>query len=281
MPETAHSNSTSQMIALINEKLRGGGYNLRELSVQGKKAADLRTEKQAILKDVYRMLALCLGEPPTEFTWRYKTKAGKIEEKHYTPKQFYTEITPADYSPENYIMIMNDPTREYYKVYEIKNYRNTIEGINWTYLNLPNEDIKKAALASIKNNEALYASCDVGKQHNRDKGIMDPDMYDYQSLFGVTLNMDKKTRILTRQSGSSHAMLLIGCDTDNNDRPTKWEFENSWGTSAGNGGYLTFTDNWFNEYMFRVVIHRNYLDAKAIESLKQKPVQLPMWDYMN
>ncbi|MEI3155704.1 MAG: hypothetical protein V8S95_11855 [Odoribacter sp.] len=43
---------------------------------------------------------------------------------NYTPKQFYKEITPADYSPENYIMIMNDPTREYYKIYEIQNYRN-------------------------------------------------------------------------------------------------------------------------------------------------------------
>lgn len=93
--------------------------------------------------------------------------------------------------------------------------------------------------------------------------------------------MDKKARILTRQSGSSHAMLLIGCDTDNNDNPIKWEFENSWGANAGNNGYLTFTDNWFNEYMFRLVIHRKYLDAKAIESLNQKPVQLPMWDYMN
>ena len=55
-------------------------------------------------------------------------------------------------------MIMNDPTREYYKTYEIQNYRNTIEGINWIYLNLPNEDIKEAALASIKNNEPMYAS---------------------------------------------------------------------------------------------------------------------------
>lgn len=281
MPETAHSNSTGQMISLINEKLRMEGYNLRELVTSGKKEKELRAEKQTVLKDVYRMLALCLGEPPTEFTWRYKTKTGQIEEKQYTPKEFYNEITPADYSPENYIMIMNDPTREYYKVYEIKNYRNTVEGINWVYLNLPNEDIKKAALASIKNNEAMYASCDVGKQHNRETGIMDPDMYDYQSLFGVKINMDKKARILTRQSGSSHAMLLIGCDTDNNDNPTKWEFENSWGANAGNNGYLTFTDNWFNEYMFRLVIHRKYLDAKAIESLNQKPVQLPMWDYMN
>ena len=281
MPETAHSNNTSQMTGIINEKLRLGGYTLREMAQAGKKTKELRNEKNNILKDVYRILALCLGEPPHEFTWRYKDKAGNIKElANYTPKQFYQEITPADYSPENYIMIMNDPTREYYKVYEIQNYRNTIEGINWVYLNLPNEDIKTAALASIKNNEAMYASCDVGKQFNRTQGILDPSMYDYESLFGVKLNMDKKARILTRQSGSSHAMTLIGCDTDQNDKPLKWEFENSWGAANGHNGYLTFTDKWFDEYMFRLVIHKNYLNEKAIRALKEKPVQLPVWDYM-
>ena len=281
MPETAHSNNTSQMVNLINEKLRLGGFNLREMALQGKKVKELRTEKTAILKDVYRILALCLGEPPHQFTWRYKDKNGNIQTlANYTPKQFYQEITPADYSPENYIMIMNDPTREYYKVYEIQNYRNTQEGINWIYLNLPNEDIKVAALASIKNNEAMYASCDVGKQFNRTEGILDPDMYDYESLLGVKLNMDKKARILTRQSGSSHAMTLIGCDTDSNDKPVKWEFENSWGAGNGHNGYLTFTDKWFDEYMFRIVIHQKYLDEKAKQALKGKPVQLPVWDYM-
>lgn len=281
MPETEHSNNTNQMISLINEKLRRDGYNLRELFQNGKKEKELRAEKQKTLNDIYRILALCLGEPPTQFEWRYKDSAGNIVEKNYTPKEFYKEITPSDYNVENYIMIMNDPTREYYKVYEIDNYKNTIEGVNWIYLNLPNDDIKKAALQSIKSNEPMYASCDVGKQHNRATGIMDPKMYDYESLLGVKLDMDKKARILTRQSGSSHAMTLIGCDTDKNDNPTKWEFENSWGASAGNNGYLTFTDDWFDEYMFRLVIHRKYLDAKAIESLKQKPIKLPMWDYMN
>lgn len=269
------------MVSLINEKLRMGGFTLREMAQQGKKAKDLRVEKNNILKDVYRMLALCLGEPPHQFTWRYKDKDGNVKElPNYTPKQFYQEITPADYSPENYIMIMNDPTREYYKTYEIQNYRNTLEGINWVYLNLPNEDIKAAALASIKNNEPMYASCDVGKQFNREEGILDPEMYDYESLFGVKLNMDKKARILTRQSGSSHAMTLVGCDTDKNDTPVKWEFENSWGASNGHNGYLTFTDNWFDEYMFRIVIRKNFLNEKAIQALKGKPVQLPVWDYM-
>lgn len=285
MPETVHSENTPQMIALLNEKLRAEGYKLREMITAGGKkkenAKAVAAQKAAALNDIYRMLALCLGEPPVEFEWRFKDSGGKIVAKSYTPKEFYAAITPADYSPQNYIMIMNDPTRAYYKLYDIRNYRNTYEGVNWVYLNLPNEDIKRAALASIKGNEAMYASCDVAKQHNQKAGVMDPALYDYESLFGVGLTMDKKARILTRQSGSSHAMTLIGVDTDENDVPVKWEFENSWGTGYGNGGYLTFTDDWFDEYMFRLVIHKRYLDEKAIACLGQKPVELPAWDYMH
>ena len=176
-------------------------------------------------------------------------------------------------------MIMNDPTREYYKVYEISNYRNTVEGINWIYLNLPNDVIKRAAIASIKAGEAMYASCDV-KQYDSASGVCDPAMYDYASLFGVRLDMDKKTRILTRQSGSAHAMALIAVDTDENDVPLKWQFENSWGPDAGHKGYMTFTDAWFDEYMFRIVINRRYLDERSRKAADSRPEQLPAWDYM-
>ena len=288
MPETANSNNTSQMLSILSERLRKAGYEIREASAvpaKGKKAVAQRADKvfaikMAALKDVYRVLALCLGEPPAEFTWRYQTKDGKIESLSSTPLDFWKEIRPADFGADSYIMIMNDPTREYYKRYEIDNYRNTYEGINWVYLNLPNEDIKAAALASLKAGEPMYASCDVGKQANRATGVLDVNNYDYGSLLGIDLKMDKKARILTRQSGSSHAMLLMACDTDQNDVPTKWQFENSWGPAAGHNGYLTFTDEWFSEYMFRVVINKKYLDARALEALNTKPVMLPVWDYM-
>lgn len=280
MPETAHSNNTSQMVRIINERLRAGGYNLRESITAGKKEKAIQNDKIVILKDIYRILALCLGEPPTEFAWRYKDKDGNIKTLKTTPLEFYKSIVEEDYNPSHYIMVMNDPTREYYKIYEIQNYRNTIEGVNWVYLNLPNEEIKASALASIKNDEAMYVSCDVGKQSDYKSGILDVNNYDYESLLGVSLQMDKKARILTRQSGSSHAMTLIGCDTDENDVPTKWEFENSWGAGSGNGGYLTFTDEWFDEYLFRIVLHRNYLSEKAIQALDSEPIMLPAWDYM-
>ena len=120
----------------------------------------------------------------------------------------------------------------------------------------------------------------VVEQIIRPTGILDPEMYDYNSLMGVDFSMDKKTRILTRQSGSAHAMSLVAVDVDANGKPTKWEFENSWGPQAGHNGYLTFTDKWFDEYIFRVVIHKKYLGEKALKALDQKPILLPMWDYM-
>ena len=280
MPETEHSNNTSQMLSVLNERLRAGGYAIREQFAAGKKLDALHESKIEILKDVYRILALCLGEPPTEFTWRYIDAAGNVKTLKSTPAEFYKSVIPENYNPDTYVMIMNDPTRPYYQVYEIENYRNSIEGINWYYLNLPNDVIKVAALKSIKANEPMYASCDVGKQSNTTTGKLDMNTYDYESLFGVDMSMDKKARILTRQSGSSHAMLIVSCDTDDNDVPVKWEFENSWGAASGNKGYLSFTDKWFDEYLFRIVINRKFLDSNSVEALTGPKVKLPCWDYM-
>lgn len=279
MPETAHSNNTTQMRSVLNECLRTGGYELRTMVNSKKSKKEITEAKKNILKDVYRILSLCLGNPPSQFEWRYETSDGEIKTLKTTPKEFYNMIKPENYNPESYVMIMNDPTREYYKVYEIANYRNTYEGVNWVYLNLPNDVIKKAAISSIKANEAMYASCDVAMYNSAD-GVCHPEMFDYSSLFGVKLDMDKKARILTRESASAHAMTLMAVDTDENDQPLKWQFENSWGPTAGHNGYMTFTDKWFDEYMFRIVINKKYLDEKSLKAAKQKPIALPAWDYM-
>jgi bleomycin hydrolase len=75
-------------------------------------------------------------------------------------------------------------------------------------------------------------------------------------------------------------MALIAVDVNNNEEPVKWQFENSWGAESGHSGYLTFTDDWFNEYMFRVVVHKDFIDAETLKLLDQKPIMLPPWDPM-
>ncbi|MCK4295418.1 MAG: aminopeptidase, partial [Candidatus Marinimicrobia bacterium] len=113
-----------------------------------------------------------------------------------------------------------------------------------------------------------------------EKGFLFLDMYDYESVFGVSFEMNKKERILSFESGSTHGMALIGIDTSASGKPTKWLLENTWGEDAGNNGLFTMTDDWFDEYMFRIVIHKQFLPEKVLKILKQKPIKLPPWDRM-
>ena len=280
MGETNSSENTSLLTKFINTKLREDALEIRDLKIVTADSMKLESRKIEMLAEIYRMLALNLSEPPTEFQWRYKNKDKKlIEAKTYTPQSFMAEVF-GDAKLDDYVMIMNDPSRPFWKHYEVENYRNTAEGSNWHYVNLPNEVIKEFCIASIKNDEALYASCDVGKQLRRDVGLLDVDNFDYESVYGVKFGMNKAQRIQTGESGSSHGMALIAVDVDAQGKPIKWQFENSWGPTAGEKGYLTFTDAWFDEYMFRFVVNKKYLTSKVLEIYGQKAEMLPPWDPM-
>ena len=280
MGETNSSENTSLLTKFINTKLREDAIEIRDLKNAKADQKKLDSRKLEMLSEVYRMLALNLSEPPSEFQWRYKNKDKKISDtKTYTPLSFMAEVF-GETKLDDYVMLMNDPSRPFWKHYEVENYRNTQEGVNWHYVNLPNEVIKEFCIASIKNNEALYASCDVAKQLRREVGILDVDNFDFESVYGVKFGMNKAQRIQTGESGSSHGMALIAVDVDTQQKPVKWQFENSWGTAAGEKGYLTFTDAWFNEYMFRFVVNKKYLSQKVLEIYSQKPEMLPPWDPM-
>ncbi|MCK9618206.1 MAG: C1 family peptidase [Lentimicrobiaceae bacterium] len=279
MPETYNTDNTSVISVLLARKLRENGLIIRDMAQQKKNVENLRSKKIEMLSEIYRMLVTGFGEPPSEFDWRYKSKDDKISEtKQYTPLSFYNEMVGINLS--DYVMFMDNPAREYNKVYEIEYDRNMIEGFNWKYINLPASVIKDFAKNSILANDAVYFGCDVGKQLNSEAGILDVNNYDYNSLLGVNFGMDKKQRILSFDSGSSHGMALVGVEVDKDGKPTKWMLENSWGDKAGNKGYLTMTDRWFDEYMFRLVVNKKYISAEALKLLEQKPVLLPPYDQM-
>ena len=276
MPETLVANNTTAYAAQMRELLRQDALALREASSE-KQAMLIKNE---MLSDIYRILCQCFGEPPVEFEWTcYDANDTKVSTKKYTPKSFYAEYVGLDLE-HDYVMLMNDPSRDYYKVYEIEYDRHLYDGDNWLYINLPIEKIKEMAIASIKDDKAMYFSCDVGKFLDREKGVLDLANFDYQSLLGVKYTMNKKERIQTHTSGSSHAMTLIAVDLDENQTPKKWMVENSWGKTNGYKGNLIMTDEWFDEYMFRLVVDKKYVPTEILSLLSKKPVQLPAWDPM-
>lgn len=276
MPDTYQSKKTRTMVNLLNEKLRENALILRDLVQKNTNSSTIQIKKVEMLKEVYRILALSLGEPPTEFQWRYKDKDDVISEyKTYTPQSFWKEAVDANL--DDYIMFIDDPNRPYYKLYVKQNDKNVNEGVDWTFVNVPVADLKQFAIASLKDNEIMYFSCDVGKQLSKQNGTLDLNNYDYQSLFGVDFNMSRAQRMMSHQSGSTHGMALCGVDFDTNDNPTKWKLENSWGANYGNHGYLTMTDQWFSEYFFRLVVNKKYVNQKVLDALNQTPEQIPYY----
>ncbi len=275
MPESYSSDNTSKMARLISSRLREDGLILRKMVADGKKAADIEKAKTEMLATVYRMLALTIGEPPTQFTYAHRNKDGKAvgEPKTYTPQEFFKEVV-GDKLNGTFIMVMNDPRRPYYKTYEVELDRHTYDGHNWKYLNLPMDDIEQLAIASLKDGRKLYSSYDVGKMLDRKRGYGDTENFDYGSLMGTTFGMNKAERISTFDSGSTHAMTLTAVDLDANGKAKKWKVENSWGASWGQQGCMIMSDRWFREYMFRLVVDKKYVSEELLKLNEQKPVMV-------
>lgn len=280
MPETASSNNSGRLSSLLSQILRQEGIRIRKAAEDGAPEYELLQRKENALVAIYRLLVLNLGKPVEKFTYTLKDKEGKaISTKEYTPQSFYKALFDRDLRSE-YVMLMNNPTLPYDKVYAIEYDRHLYDGVNWTYLNLPMEELKNMAIASIKDSTMLYYSCDVGKQLDSQTGILAMDNYDYSSLAGLSLDMDKRERIATGDSGSTHAMTLMAVDLDASGNPLKWMVENSWGATSGYKGHLIMTDEWFDAYTFRIVVEKKYLTPRAKALLDKAAELLPPWDPM-
>ena len=275
MPESFSSDNTSKARQLVSSKLREYGLQLRDMAQKGKKGVSLDKAKTRMLAQIYRMLQYTIGEPPQVFTYAFRNEKGETvgDEKEYTPLSFYQEVVGQPLNG-SFIMVMNDPRREYYKTYEVDFDRHTYDGHNWKYVNLPMDDIEQMAISALKAGRKLYSSYDVGKMLDRKRGYADTDNYDYGSLFGTSFAMNKAERISTFDSGSTHAMTLTAVDLDKKGNAKKWKVENSWGATWGQKGCLIMTDRWFREYMFRLVVPNEFVPKKVMQAYQSAPVMV-------
>ena len=275
MPESYSSDNTSKARQLISSKLREYGLQLRDMVQKGKKPQAIEKAKTRMLAQIYHMLQYTIGEPPTTFTYAFKNSKGETtgEPKEYTPKSFYQEVVGGPLNG-TFIMVMNDPRRDYYKTYEVEYDRHTYDGHNWKYVNLPMDDIEKMAISALRAGHKLYSSYDVGKMLDRKRGYADTENFDYSSLFGTTFGMSKAERIATFDSGSTHAMTLSAVDLDKQGKARKWKVENSWGADWGQQGCLIMTDRWLREYMFRLVVPNEFVPEKVMQAWQTTPVMV-------
>ena len=284
MPETACSRNTGDMDRYLTRYLRGAAKRLRQSHEAGVEMDDLRSMKKEMMDEVYHLLATCLGEPPASFPVRLRDKDDKLVlAGTFTPKEFFS--TAVDMDVDAYVSLISAPTADkpFGHTYTVSRLGNVFEDHGVRYLNLPPAELKRAAIAQLRDDLPVWFGCDVAQSYLRDEGMMDTAALDVDALFGFPVegNMDKAERLDYGESLMTHAMVLEGVRLDASGNPELWKVENSWGKDHGRDGFDTLSDAWFDEYVYQVVVDKKYLTEEERHTYEtEKPTVLAPWDPM-
>lgn len=280
MPESSSSSNSRDLNNYLNKLLRKHAVLLRQMVAEEATAEEIQANREAMLQEVYNLLAISLGTPPEVFDFEYRD-----EEKNYhldqalTPQSFYEKYVGVNL--EDYVSIINAPTADkpFMRSYTVDMLGNVVAGKQVKYLNLEMEDFKALAVKQLEQGESVWFGCDVGQSSTRDSGIMALDAYDVEDLFDVDLTMTKAERLDYGESMMTHAMVLTGVDIIN-EQAKKWKVENSWGEKVGDKGFFVMSDEWMDEYTYQIVVRKEFLTPEQLSAFEAEPTVLAPWDPM-
>lgn len=270
MPDTYHSKSSQFMNKILTHQLKQDFLTLSQSN-----ETEFSNLFQLMINKVYNLLVGFLGRPPTKFNYVFKSNNNVISWNNLTPMDF---LTKTKFNPDDWITIVHDPRPEnlYYKYYQIELLGNVMEQhVGW--LNLPIERMKELTKNSIDDNQPVWFGCDVGAHSDRETGIHHPNILDLKTFMDYEIKMEKKDRLKYFLSLPTHAMVILGYH-DENGVIKRWKIENSWGRLSGTNGFQLMTDEWFDEYVFEVIIHKSKLNESERQMINDIPCILYPWD---
>ncbi|MFC4772051.1 C1 family peptidase [Enterococcus hermanniensis] len=280
MPESSNSSNSRDLNNYLNKLLRKHATLLRQMVAEKASNEEIQANREAMLQEVYNLLAISLGTPPEVFDFEYRD-----DEKNYhldqglTPQSFYDQYIGVNL--DDYVSIINAPTEDkpFMKSYTVDMLGNVVDGKQVKYLNLEMEDFKALAVKQLEEGESVWFGCDVGQSSTRDSGIMALNAYDIEDLFDVDLTMTKAERLDYGESLMTHAMVLTGVDMID-DQAKKWKVENSWGEKVGEKGFFVMSDEWMDEYTYQIVVRKEFLSPDQLAAFEATPTVLAPWDPM-
>jgi bleomycin hydrolase len=291
MPETYSSQNTKSMNAVLGRLLRSRAVEIIRAHEEGADVEGLREIKERALADVYRFLALNLGEPPVEFEWRYETKKGKegdaaggeeggveqerlSELRRHTPQSFYDEHVGIELS--DFVCLYHDAAQPTYRHFQFERARNVMGRPGMNFVNVEIGEMKGIAVKSVLADQPMWFAVDMGIDQSIEHGLMGPGLFDYDTLFGIEMPLSKAERARFHAGASNHAMVLMGVDL-RDGVPCKWLVENSWGDEKGNKGKWTLQDRWFDEHVYTIIVHRDHVPAAVLAVFEEEAEVLPAW----
>lgn len=277
MPETHDSVSSNRLNVILQEKLKYDANVIIEMRKEEKNLQELRKIKKQMLSEVYEILCKVLGEPPKSFDLEYKDKDKKIISiPNMTPLEFKNKYLTINVNDFIILRSMEHYKKKFYQKYQDDRVYGATD-IPFEYINIPLEELKEVTIKQLKDNIPVWFTCPTNKMWNRKEWILDMRNYDYQNLLNLKW-MDRNTQNTLWEIPSSHAMSFVGVHILN-DKSIRWKVENSWGNEKGNKQFIIMNDNFFDEKVTSVAIHKKYLSAEIKKCLDKKPIVIGVHEF--
>jgi len=284
-PETFSCEMSSRLNNILKTKLREYARHLRAAIDQGESDADLVQRISGIMTEVYRIVGICLSIPPATFTWSYVDKNKEVKKVGpISPQDFYNTLVKPVWNIQDKVCLLSDPrpTNPFGRTYTVDCLGNMVGGRKVVYNNQPIQVLMNMTRDSILGNEAVWFGCEVAKRYVGKQGLLDVSAHDYELVFGVDVQrgLTKSDRLIYGDSLMTHAMVITGCQVEENGEVSRWRVENSWGEERGEKGYLLMTSDWFREFVFEIVVDKKFVPQEVLAVGDMDPVVLPAWDPM-
>ena len=277
--ETFNSSSTNTLNSLLNFNLRKFTSEAQELYAS-KGLEAVKELKEVYVKKFYKLLVSLYGVPPTEFNFEYTDKDKKCHREKIASPLAFKEKYLGDFL-DQFVSIINAPTesKPFNKTYTVQYLGNVVGGKPVTHLNLEMSRMKELIVNQLKDDQIVWFGSDVSFFGDRTGGVWSDKSFDFETPTGLSYIMEKGRSLDFRASTMNHAMCITGVALEDNV-PTKWKIENSWGTENGHGGYYIMSKSWFDQFTYQAVINKKYLNEKELACLKEEPIVLKPWDPM-
>ena len=274
MGEIFHTEESHFMFYTLESALKKIAIEIR--ATDDKKEIEILRKKG--LSYAYNIFVKSIGKPVKNFDFKYYDKDDKYHiEKNMTPKSFFDKYIGDFFDGK--VKLLNDPRHPYNRILVDKVAKNSVDLPDLLGINVDMQTMKRACQKSIKNNETMWFACDIDINEDRESGVLDENLFNFDQTFTNFPKMTKEERINARYSTACHAMNLTGFDKI--EKEVKfWKIENSWGEDDGKDGYFSMTDKWFEENTFEVIIDKKYLPKKVLDSFNKEKIYYDEFDPM-
>ena len=288
MPDVTDSEDSTNINPILNEKLAFGAKQLRE-------SDDPQAVKEQLMAEVYHILALSFGVPPSEFDFDFMPKKDDEDKKkdkkkkdnknkkdlttiHTTPEKFWRS-----YGAKLTDFVMLEFFLDHKKVQWDTLYAVEDDEFMYGHPTISatvqfSEEVEQAVKQQILHDEPVWFSWDVGKQFSSKLGILDADLWKYDELYGDYETLDKDERGIYQDHSDVgyHATAIVGF-REQDGKVTHWKVKNSWGKDRGQDGYVSMHTNYLARYVEQVVLNKFYLPKGVQAIFDKKPTAVRYW----